>query len=395
MTRNSLSRRRFMTGAVAAAGSAADAANESPPPAGKVPRKALGKTGEKVPILIMGCTLKFDEVYDKRLHRAFNAGVDYLDTAQVYAAGQSHKTLATFIQQIGDRKKVWITSKVKLFGDMATPDRYRKGLDRCLRDLQTDYLDMFFMHMIVEDRHLSPELIKMAEELKKSGIIRYFGFSVHDGNAPAMMNKAAQMGGGIDAVMFRYNFREYGDIEINKAIDACANAGIGLIAMKTQAGVPDDHAKVVTFTSKDFTLGQAKLKAVWADDRITAIASKMSSVQEVEENIQAAMSEKPLAVADFHQLNRLAAHTAAYHCLGCNHRCESQVRGPLKIADTLRYLMYAECYGDGAEARNLYESLRPEERDFEGVDLRGAMTACPQGIDIAARLARAKRILSA
>ena len=57
--------------------------------------------------------------------------------------------------------------------------------------------------------------------------------------------------------------------------------------------------------------------------------------------------------------------------------------------------MYAECYGDGAEARNLYAALRPEERDFEGVDWRGAMAACPQGIDIARRLADAARLLSA
>ena len=47
--------------------------------------------------------------------------------------------------------------------------------------------------------------------------------------------------------------------------------GIGLLAMKTQGSVPRDLEAVVDFKSKDYTLGQAKLKSVWADERIASI----------------------------------------------------------------------------------------------------------------------------
>ena len=63
------------------------------------------------------------------------------------------------------------------------------------------------------------------------------------------------------------------------------------------------------------------------------------------------------------------------------------------MAKPLRYLMYHECYGETAAARKLYDALRPEEREFDGVDFAAARAACPQGIDIPARLRVARREL--
>lgn len=392
MNQRSIPRRDFLAG-LATPGAAGPLAQDGTGPK-RVPRKTLGTTGVTVPIILMGGSTTFDMQYDKRLHRAFQLGVDYIDTAQIYAAGQSQKTIAPFLAQAG-REKVWVTSKVKLVGSRATPENYKRGLDKCLEDLETDYLDMFFLHMIERLEDLDAPFIKMGEELKKAGKTRLFGFSCHHGNVPEMMSKAATIGSaGIDAIMFRYNFRQYGDVALNRAIDACKEAGIGLIAMKTQGSVPPELEKVVEFQSRNFTLPQAKLKAVWADDRIDAAVSGMNNVEEIMENTAAAMSEEQLAMSEFVQLKRLAALSAAWHCLGCGQRCEPHAPGCLRIADTLRYLMYHECYGEAEEAKSLYAALAEQERDFEGVDLGAAEAACPQGIPIRERLALAKQLLS-
>ena len=80
-----------------------------------------------------------------------------------------------------------------------------------------------------------------------------------------LLNKAASLGApAIDALMFRYSFAQYGDLALNKAIDACKAAGIGLIAMKTQASVPQDQQEVTKFVSDSWTLPQAKLKLLKA-----------------------------------------------------------------------------------------------------------------------------------
>jgi len=377
-------------GAVRAADPAAGESGAAQP-ADSVPRRKFGSTGETVPILMLGCAQRFDARYDRILHRAFKEGVDYLDTALAYADGWSHRTIAPFIQQVGDRKKLWITSKGS--AKKGTVESFSGDLDTCLEQLETDYLDLYLMQGVDDPAHLEPEFIKMGEALRKSGKTRFFGFACHGGNVAELMEKAARVG-GIDAIMLRYSFARYGDLELNRAIDTCKKAGIGLIAMKAQESVPDDQAAVVRFRSADFTLAQAKLKAVWADERIDAAVSHMDNTTKLAENVAAAKSPVQLSMVDFQQLRRLAVATAGYSCHGCSHICESRIDGEVRVADTLRFLMYHECYGERDEARKLYGALRPPERSIEHVSFRRAEAACPQGIRIAERLALARRLLA-
>ncbi|MDE0958488.1 MAG: aldo/keto reductase [Planctomycetota bacterium] len=358
----------------------------------KVPRRELGATGKKIPILLFGCSQVFDPKYDKMLHRGFKEGVDYLDTALVYAGGESHKTLAPFVKQVG-RENIWITSKAPPRNNRATVETYTRDLDTCLEQLEVDHLDLFFMHYVSDEKYLEKEYIEMGDRLKKQGKTNFFGFSCHDGNVVELMNKAARVG-GIDAIMFRYSFGQYGDKELNKAIDACKKAKIGLIAMKTQKSVPAAQEEVIKFKSKDFTLGQAKLKAVWADERIDSAVSHMDSLELLKENVAAAKSPIKLGMSDFHQLNRLAACTSGFSCMGCNHHCQPKIAANTRVSDALRYLMYYECYDEPERAKELYRRMSPAERQIDGIDFADAIRACPEGVDIEGRLKLAQDLLA-
>ena len=105
----------------------------------KVPTTELGRTGKQIPILLMGCSQNFVHSYDKLLHRAYKKGVYYLDGGQLYGNGQTQKAMGTFVEQIG-REKLWITSKVMLFGKNATPDNYRRNFDKMMPDLGEAFL---------------------------------------------------------------------------------------------------------------------------------------------------------------------------------------------------------------------------------------------------------------
>jgi hypothetical protein len=351
----------------------------------RVPRKALGATGASIPILQMGTSQSLDQAYDKRLHRCLAEGVEYIDTALSYGWGRSHAAIATFLEQVGDRRKLWITSK----SGSGSPQGLEKELDAALQQLRTDHLDLYFMHGINDEDMLDKPFLQAGERMRRSGKTRFFGFSCHDGNVVELLNKAARVG-GIDAILFRYNFGRYGDRALNLAMDACKKAGIGLIAMKVMRSVPSDQEQVLKFRSRNFTLAQAKLKAVWADERIDSLVSEMSSVQEVQENVAAAKSSAELSAAELHQLQRLAARTAHLHCDGCAGICEPLLGGRVAVADALRFLMYHESYGDTARARRLYRALPAASRRTAGIDFSAATAACPQGIDIAARLAQAR-----
>ncbi len=364
---------------------AADGKRES----ASIPRRQLGVTGVSVPILHLGTAQTLDPVYDKLMHRCFKEGVTWFDTALSYGWGASHRAVANFIQQMGDRKKLWLTSK----SGSRQPRGLIASIDEALDELQVDYLDLYLMHGINRVDMLERPFIEAGERLRKSGKTRFFGFSCHAGNVVALLNKAARVG-GIDAILFRYNFRRYGDRELNLAIDNCKKAGIGLLAMKTMGSVPADIEAVAQFRSQNFTLAQAKLKSVWADERIDSLVSEMDSVRVVRENIAAAKSEVPLTAEESHQLNQLAALTARYACNGCSHLCEADLPGPAAIEAPLRYLMYYECYGKTERARELYSSIPPAARQWNAAALQRAAAACPQGIDIRDRLERAQTVLA-
>jgi hypothetical protein len=379
------------TGAAAAAGAlittlGAGSALAAPK---KVPQRTLGKTGKKIPILLFGCSMDLDPVFDPKIAEGVSRGVNYIDAAQVYGGGRCESAVGAYLARAKNRKKVWITSK-SVAHDVAG---YNRSLDKSLKDLGTDYIDLYFMHALRDAGHMSKAMGRNVDKLKKAGKIRHFGFSCHHGNVAELLEEAARHS-YIDAIMFRYNFREYGDAKLNKAIDKAAKAGIGLIAMKTQSSAVSFESEWKKFkqTGK-WTRHQAVLKAVWADKRLTASVSHMDSLGKLRENIDAAIDKSSLSAVEQAELDRYAAATRRFSCSGCDHLCGAQVDEPIAIADVMRHLMYHDSYGQRAEARALFRALPAEARDIGSVDFRAAAAACPHGFDLVAHMRRAAKVL--
>jgi hypothetical protein len=365
----------------------ADAAPDNPLP--QVPRRTLGKTGEKIPILLMGGAMNLDQVFDPKLAECLRFGVNYYDTADCYAGGKSETAVGNFVALSKKRDAVWITTK----SDNHTPEGLEKVLFKSLEKLRTNHVDMFFMHQLTNEKYLNDDMAKMSEKLKKEGKIRHFGFSCHSSNVAELLTKASQLS-WIDAIMFRYNFRSYGDRELNLAIDACHKAGVGLIAMKTQGSAVSFEGKVKQFENANFTKAQAVLKAVWSDERITAAVSHMDTLDKLKQNIAAALNKTTLAQADFESLEQYAQATRHTYCEGCQHICGAAVPVEIEIGTTLRYLMYHDAYNEPEKARNLYAQLPETARRIEDVDFSKAVELCPNGVDIATHMKRAAKTLA-
>lgn len=355
----------------------------------KVPRRVLGKTKESVPILLMGGAFKIDPAFDPRLAEGMRFGVNYIDTADCYAGGASETGVGGFLEKTGKRKDIWITTK----SDDWTPDGATKILQRSLERMKTDQVDMFFLHQINREDILNDDMAKRAEQLKKEGKIRFFGFSCHDHNVAELLTKASTLP-WIDAIMFKYNFREYGNDKLNKAMDAAHKSGIGLIAMKTQGSAVSFEDGVKKFTDQKFSRQQAVLKAVWADERITAAVSHMDTLDKMKSNIAAALDRTTLSQAGHIDLQRYANETRHLYCAGCQHICNAAAPAGVQIGTTLRYLMYHDSYGNQEHARQLFAELPTEARRIGGVDFTQAAARCPHQIDIAKHMQRAGEVLA-
>ncbi len=385
-------------GAVAGAGLAVAAEAAAAPPKDRpselprVPRRRLGRTGEDIPILLFGGAIDLKPRNDPRMKEAFEHGLNYFDAAALYGDrnGSCERAVGRFIKEVGDRDKLWITTKSHLHdlrGFAAT-------LDQALDRLDTSYIDMFFLHGLEDPGFLTPALAEYVAEQKAAGRIRHFGFSCHSARVVELLHAAAERP-WVEAVMFRYNFQRYGDEDLNRAIDTAYEAGVGLIAMKTQAS----SVSFKDTWSEHVGIGkwnrfQAVLKAVWADPRITAAISHMDTLPKLRQNIAAALDPGSLGATEWDTLDRYAGASRHLSCDGCDHLCNPAVDAPVRIGDTLRYLTYHESYREPEKARRLFALLpEPARRAAAEADFRGAERACPHGVEVSRHMRRAAELL--
>lgn len=354
----------------------------------QVPRKVLGKTGKDIPILLFGAAVKLDRRFDPKMAEALRFGVNYFDAADCYGGGTCEAAVGSFHTRAKNRKDIWITSK----SDEHDPAGFERTVDHSLKELKTDYIDLYYLHALTEPDYVNDELRKVVEKLKKQGKILHFGFSCHDGNVAELLQLAAKTP-WVESVMFRFDFGRYGDEALNQAIDAAHGAGVGLIAMKTQkSAVSNSRVDAFRKTGK-WNKYQAALKAVWADERITAAVSHMSNMEILRENIAAALDKTELGALEIEELNRYAAANRALTCDGCDHLCSPHVDAPVRIGSTLRYLMYHDVYGEPEKAKRLFKELPAEAKRLASVDFSGANRACPHGLDVVGLMKRASEVL--
>ena len=380
----SVTRRDFLklTGA-AAVGSiissidpAAIAAEPTP-----VPTRSFGNTGIEVPILSFGGSLHLPQLM---LRQAVLWGVTYWDTASSYMGGNSETRIGKYFTAFPqDRPKIFLVTK----SHSLTVAGMGAALDESLRRMKTEYVDLFFVHSVGRIDEMDDAKRRWGEKKKSEGKIRFFGFSTHSNMEQCLLDASGL--GWIDAIMMSYNYRLMHTDAMRRAVDACTEAGIGLTAMKTQGGgsFPSageaDREMADRFLAKGFTVGQAKLKAVWEDRRIASICSEMPNMKLLMENVSAALNRTRLSDNDRQRLQRYAQLTRSSYCTGCARICESALGAPVPIGDAMRFLMYGRSYGDRRRAAHQFQRI-PEKtrRTMVELDYTRAEQACPQQMTI-------------
>ncbi len=371
----------------------ADAAEESH--ALTVPTRPFGKTGVEVSCLSLGGIIDVTE-NQLLLKQALKYGVTYWDTADCYVSGKSEEGMGKFFSKYPEaRKQVFLVSK----SDDRDPEGMAKLLKRSLERMKTDYIDLYFIHGLSDIGELNAETRRWVERAKAEGKIKLFGFSTHK-NMEKCMTAAAKLG-WIDGIMVSYNFRLMDTKNMQAAVDACVQAGIGLTAMKTQGGGPvraesETELRLAgRFLKQGFTDKQAKLMAVWENPHIASICSQMPDMTILMSNVAAALKRTKLSSVDRQLMEKYAWETNSSYCAGCAHICEAAVGGQVPISDVMRCLMYHRTYGDHQRAKELFSTLPKGACDLtKTLDFSPAEQACPQGLKIGKLMKEATELLN-
>src|SRR5947209_2874140 len=289
---NPMHRRTFIRNSAAAtvaattltpAESVAQDNNPATPKPLEIPRRMLGKTGVEVTILDAG-TARAPDALDRLLRFEYSRGVRFFDTAASYGTEEGFKKWFAAMPQV--RKEIFLATKDRV----ARPSDMLQRIDLRLEALGTDYIDLLYFHalsgMSVDfglsgnemEWPKSQEMKETIAAIKKTGKVRFVGFATHDQRRAEQLDIAAE-GGLMDVIMIAMNPWLEKDSRLNRALDACTEKKIGLVAMKLVAGHLEKRMRVEAPTLKRRGLNpyQGMLQAMWSDERIRAACGAMST----------------------------------------------------------------------------------------------------------------------
>jgi len=212
----------------------------------------LGRTGLEVSRICFGC-MSFGKVTDERpwvlgldearplYRRAWDAGINFFDTANVYAQGTSEEVTGTLIKELAPRSEIVLASKV--FGRMR-PGPNGQGLsrvailteiDNSLQRLGTDYLDLYQIHRF--DPFTPPEeTMEALNDVVRAGKARYIGASSMFVWQFLKYQRAAELNGWTKFVSMQdqlsLTYRE----EEREMLPLCRADGIGVLPWSPLGG---------------------------------------------------------------------------------------------------------------------------------------------------------------
>ncbi len=150
--------------------------------------RQLGRTGWKVSEISFGCWAiggTWGKVSDKEsmdaLHTALNNGVNFFDTADVYGDGRSERLLAKLKKESNDKFYIATKAGRRLNPHLAagyTPKNLNAFVERSLRNLETDVLDLLQLHCPPTEVYYMPEVFDILDSLVEKGKVLHYGVSV-------------------------------------------------------------------------------------------------------------------------------------------------------------------------------------------------------------------------
>jgi predicted aldo/keto reductase-like oxidoreductase len=337
--------------------------------------RTLGKTGIKLPIVSMGT---YDATSVTNL--ALEAGIVHIDTSADYSEGNDERMFGKVFKNrprdsfvIGTSIGMWQFKQAEQIKNAISVKKLRDYIEGSLQRLDLDTIDIYYLGGIQHKEIAEHEpYLEVLTEYKKAGKLRFLGVTTH-ANEPEIIRSATDSG-IYDVVLTAYNFRKTNRKEIKEAVAYAAGKGMGIVAMKTQAGVYWDRRE-----KKKMINMKAALKWALQDKNIhTTIPSFKNSDQlyealSVMENLALTPQEK----ADL-QLNQGNSSTGLF-CSQCE-KCIPQCPADLDIPTLMRSYMYAFGYNNPAKARKTLDYI--DLTNVPCTNCNSCGVICASGFDI-------------
>jgi len=336
--------------------------------------RTLGKTGIKVPVISMG-VMNTDNPNLVRV--ALDSGMVLLDTAQTYQRGQNEGMIGEVLKGrprdsyvIATKARLPNNQTTGLYTEEATENAFLQKVDRSLENLGLEYVDIYYHHNVWKrESALYEPILKALEMVKKAGKARFVGITTHM-NEPEVI-QAAIDSKFYDVILTSYNFQQEHYDEMRSSIARAAEAGIGIVGMKTIIGSKRTLVKNPA----------AALKWVLQDPNVHTIVPGFTTFEQMNTDL-GVMQDPTLTDSEKKDLRKEASFPGLY-CQGCR-TCLDQCPEHLPIPDLMRAYMYTYGYPNLSHAQDLILSLNLPARICE--DCSDCVVKCPSGFNVSRKI---------
>ena len=352
----------------------------------------LGFGAMRLPMMKSNDSLIVDEEKSiEIIRKAYDLGVNYFDSAYTYCGRQSEVVLGKAIK--GIRDKIYISTKFP-FWDKTDNKEYMKTLEEQLKKLDIDYIDFYHFHGLnsaaYDDNIIKNGFIKEALKAKEEGLIKHISFSFHD--KPDALKYLVDTG-YFETLLCQYNFLDRSNEE---SMAYARKKGVGVVVMGPIAGgriagMSPEVADKIGIKVKNTS--ELALRFVLANPNVDCAISGMSTLNMVEENIQAASrSDEPLTEKEIDSLIDLMdeyKRLSELYCTGCDYckPCPQGVNIPFIFSQMNNYRIY----GIKDQAREAYSKIGTSsgaegEKADKCIECGTCEGKCPQNIKIIEQL---------
>ena len=255
------------------------------------------------------------------LLRAFELGINFVDTSPIYRSGESEMAIGKALKLTS--KKIYVSSKFPFINNPKSGE-YSRYLENSLKCMDIETIDFYHFHGITKDifdNIIVPQgFLKEAINAKEQGLINHISFSFHD--RPEAMQYIIDKAEIMETVLCQYNIIDQSNKD---AMIYAKKKGLSVAVMGPLGGgkfvMPNELKDDGQLVKRNST-AETALRFVESNENVDLILSGMKSIQMLEENVKIVSEHTPFTKDDIDTLNRMISENesiAECYCTECSY----------------------------------------------------------------------------
>jgi predicted aldo/keto reductase-like oxidoreductase len=352
---------------------------------------ALGFGAMRLPV-IDGNDRDIDEAKTQEMvERAYEAGINYFDTAWGYHGGNSETVLGKWLEKF-PRESFNIATKFPGY-DLNNMSKVKEIFEQQLEKTGMEYFDFYLFHNVCEmniDAYLNPEygIFDYLMAQKKAGKIRHLGFSCH-GNYDVLKRFLDAYGEHMEFCQLQLNYLDWTFQGGKEKVDLLNQMNIPVWVMEPLRGgklahLSEADEKILRQLRPDEDPAAWAFRFLQSQKGITMILSGMSEQDQLEKNLKTFAEDRKLNETEMKAIEDLAERMLSVNTVPCTacHYCVTHCPMGLDIPHLISLYNEHVYTGGGFIAPMALSALDDDKKPQACLHCRSCEAVCPQQIRI-------------